>query len=300
MSKWKTFNFEVKEAPTRSNPTEVYVIKNKNADEEEQRVEDRHSPNGPNVGDTEVPVKNTEVLTWKKRWKSGNLLLLALPVFAVVPSATFIIGALIHASSFDSLKLKNRTSTPFVSDVGNYKPYSSIFTFALFLNSGLFLCMALIRYYHVKPWNRCRKSNIASLTCGIISSFGEILTGAFQVSSHYVMHFFGASVYFVFIAAFCCIQSWITYKHFSLQEPRTKSFKCIVISRLLLSVIIVLVFVFLAIFLLPDLSEFNRTGSSVAQTLEWMLISVVSIFTLTFLYEFRKIVPRFSVVSFGP
>ncbi len=297
---WQTFDFSLTRIPRSQ--TENSTLENKHGSEFCEKVfnEKNIGAVGANSYFKTLENEKSGKITWKRRWKSGNIVVLALPLGAAILPIIFIISAFIHADRTNSLVLLNNTDTPYVSDIGNFKPYSSLFTFGLFLNAIFFISIVIVRYFHVKSKHICKRANFASLTCGIICTLGELLTSCFQISSHYHMHFLGAFLYFVFIAIFYGFQTFITYHE--IQASGTKRFpvKVIFAMRLLLTFIIGIILVLFGTFLHPDLSGFNRVGSSIAQVMEWMLVSLINVFLLTFLFEFKDIKPEFSVAPILP
>ncbi|XP_065052494.1 DNA damage-regulated autophagy modulator protein 1-like [Rhopilema esculentum] len=228
---------------------------------------------------------------FKRRWKSGNVLIIMLPIGASVLPALFLLAAFFHAD--DGLILRNNTDVPYISDIGNHKPYSSVFTFGLSVSALFGLWLIIVRYIQVEILYRYTgsKLNFFCFIIGLLSIFGELLVASFQLSSQETVHYLGAFLQFASTFLYMIIQTWISHKHLP-SEPRKKQACMVVIIRAMLSVGVFISLLMFGVFLVPSLSHYNRSGYSVAPVAEWTLLVFVILFMLTFLYDFRNLTCR--------
>ena len=299
--KWQNWSVEI--TAKQASNSENYVIRNPDI-------------NGPIVNDVQYQESNFQEqvtvpeagkneereATLKTRFKTGNLLLLALPICAATIPVVFILATFIHADQNSSLLLLNRTSTPYISDIGNFKPHSSVFTLGLVLGAFFMLGVVIVRFYQVRYFFRLslktRRSNFAGLVAGVCATFGMICVSAFQLSSHHSVHFISASIYFLSFSCYAVLQTWITSKQMRLDKSKCRT--AIFCIRLAFTIGTSVNFLLFGIFLLPELSRFNRTGYSVAQIGEWISVSCIVGFLLTFVYDFWSIRPQVSVQDIFP
>ena len=226
----------------------------------------------------------------RQRWRTGNILIIMVPLGAAFLPALFLLSAFIHAKDLDLLRLKNQTNVPYISDVGNYKPHSSVFTFGLTLSALFGLWLIILRYLQVEHLyhNTGSKANLCSFATGLLSILGELMVASFQLSSHSTMHYVGAFLHFASIMVFMGLQTFITHRNIE-NEGRRNCAVLLVILRGLLSSGLLLCLVVFGVFLLPSLSQYNRKGYSVAQGAEWAMLGCSVLFMLSFLYEFKDL-----------
>ena len=294
---WKVDVSSVKRKEPRNQAS--YIVTNHDAIQSEDKED-----NGP----TQVPVNiyaennegrqgdekvDGEVSEFVRRWRNGNILIIMLPIFAGVMPAIFMLGAFLHADDNNSLKLKNNTKVPYISDIGNHKPHSSVFTFGLCLSAVFGLGLIIVRYFQVEfLYAKCgSKSNYCSLIFGIIAIIGEIMVASFQLSSQKVVHYFAAFLHFFFIMCYMCMQTWVTHRNLPYEQEKKKT-KIVIILRAFLSLAVLVSIVLFGVFLLPSLEHYNRNSNAVAQGAEWAMLSFVILFLLTFLYDFRSLTCR--------
>lgn len=227
----------------------------------------------------------------KWRWKSGNLLIISLPLGAGIVPVTFMIGAYFHAKDSDMLKLKNNTDVPYISDIGNYKPHSSVFTFGLMMSAMFAMWLIIVRFLQVKVLynNTKSKANLCSFFVGMLSILGEIMVGSFQLSSQLVMHNVGAFAHFVSFMIFMCIQTFITHRNIDNTGKRNYDIYLVILRGLLSGGVFLCLVIFGIFFAVPSLFAYNRTGYSVAQSAEWAMLSCTVTFLLTFVYDFKDL-----------
>ena len=228
--------------------------------------------------------------TIKRRWKNGNLLMMSVPLGASILPVFFLLGAFLHADRYDLLRLKNNTDVPYISDIGNYKPYSSVFTLGLNFNAMFGFWLILVRHIQVDKIfdNTGSKANRSASFFGFLGIMGELTVAAFQLSSHVVMHYIGAFVFFASIMIYMFIQTFITYRNRS-KVVHKKYAPILVTVRVILSALLLISLVIFGTFLHPSLSAYNRKGYSVAQSAEWVMLGCVIFFMVTFLYDFNNL-----------
>ncbi|XP_012565527.2 DNA damage-regulated autophagy modulator protein 1 [Hydra vulgaris] len=178
------------------------------------------------------------------------------------------------------------SSVAFISDTGDEKPNSSIFTFGLSLSCMLTFIIIVIRYYQVKLFiekdKSCNWINQFSLICGLTLVFGKLTVAAFQISNIKAIHYFGAAMYFGGTTLFCATQSYFTYRKFK------NKYQLIFLVQITSTAVMIISLIIFGIFMTPSLSKYNRKGGNVAQSFEWLLVSCQFTFLLTFLYDFRS------------
>ena len=226
----------------------------------------------------------------KRRWFNGNILVMFLPLGASVLPIVFLLGAYAHAHQFDLMELKNNTDVPYISDIGDKKPHSSVFTLGLSFGAMFGFWLILVRHIQVdKIFDNTRsKANRSATFFGLIGILGELTVAAFQLSSHRIMHYLGAFVLFAFTMIYMFIQTYITHRNM-LKMGNAKYGKALVIFRVILCVVLLMSLVMFGTFLLPSLSAYNRIGYSVAQSAEWAMLGCVIVFMLSFLYDFKDL-----------
>ena len=99
---------------------------------------------------------------------------------------------------------------PYISDTGNLKPSSSVFTLFLVLSSFVTSIVVVVRFFQISSELRCRKTNIAALVVAFIFLFGKIAVSSFQLSSHKGVHFGAAGLYFGGATIYCAMHCYIT------------------------------------------------------------------------------------------
>ena len=216
--------------------------------------------------------------------------MMSVPLGASILPVLFLLGAFLHADKYDLLRLKNNTDVPYVSDIGNYKPYSSVFTLGLNFNAMFGFWLILVRHIQVDKIfeNTGSKANRSASFFGFLGIMGELTVGSFQLSSHLVMHYLGAFVFFASIMIYMCIQTFITCRN--RLKVVYKEYSAILIAvRVILSALLLISLVIFGTFLHPSLSAYNRKGYSVAQSAEWVMLACVIIFMMTFLYDFNNL-----------
>ena len=256
-----------------------YVIENGNAKDES--ICD--AKDGPSI-------EPEDESSLKRRWFNGNILVICLPLGASILPSVFLLGAFLHADQFNLMKLKNNTDVPYISDIGDKKPHSSVFTLGLSFGAMFGFWLILVRHIQVDKIfdDTGSKANRFATFFGLMGILGELTVAAFQLSSHFIMHYLGAFVLFAFIMIYMFIQSYITHRNL-LKMGNVKYAKALVIFRVILCVVLLMSLVIFGTFLLPSLSPYNRKGYSVAQSAEWAMLGCVIIFMLTFLYDFKDL-----------
>ncbi|CAH1787702.1 unnamed protein product [Owenia fusiformis] len=184
-------------------------------------------------------------------------------------------------------------SFPFISDTGSRPPESCIFGQMLNIAAVLVAIVMYIRYRQVLQYSSQEtgivlKLNTVSLYLGFIAAFGLSVVGNFQESNALVVHLIGALLAFGLGTVYCCLQTIMSFKMHPHMNSRVLSY-----IRLIFSLIAVLAFIFMAIFILvanvPDALVPRGTARNISVTSEWLLAAAVMCFFFTFVGEFRKI-----------
>ena len=210
--------------------------------------------------------------------------------FLVLPIATVFLSTVTFGISYGvGLKLAriNSSTIAFISDTGDLRPHSSIFSLGISLSCIMTLVIIIVRYYQVKIFYidnpLYQKINLFSLISGLILVLGSLIVAAFQLSSEKHIHYLGASMYFGGATFFCVTQSYFTYKK---EKLRTHF---IVIVRITCTAVMLTSLLVFGIFMTPSLTKYNRNGKNVAQFFEWLLVCCQLVFMLTFLFDFWKV-----------
>ena len=226
----------------------------------------------------------------------SNKLLLCLPSGALIIPAFFIVLSYFVGNLLNTLELPPNSNVPYISDVGNDIPQSSIFTFGLNLSVFFTLGIIITRYYQVKTLfaRNDGRMNDAGLFAGLIFLIGKLMVAAFQIKSMQVAHFLGAGLYVLFGTVYGGIQSFISY------ENRKFNHGCVVVFiRIVLTVGMFAGGTVFAIFQIPSLHKYNRINYSVAQWGEWCWAISKTLFMLSFVEDFWRLEPVFSVRLIG-
>jgi len=195
--------------------------------------------------------------------------------------------------------MKSLPFVPFISDAGNFKPSSSVFTLFLILSSFASLGIVLVRFYQVAAAKQkgLVTSNKIALVFGLCFVLGKIIVSSFQLSSNLIVHYLAAGLYFFGATIYALLQSYISYKF--LGEFRKERFLgngqwrrefITFVSRIIFCCgLIINLLVFGVFSTVPSLSSHNRGGANVAQATEWALAVFKILFLLTFSNDFWKI-----------
>ena len=218
--------------------------------------------------------------------ESYQRVIFSLPIITVLMSSLACIIA--YSIGVNEGKIDQLPFLPYISDTGDLKPQSSVFTLFMGLSCFFTFAIILVRYYQVKYFKsyrvKCYKANEASFYSGTIFVFGKLIVASFQLSSNIVIHFLGAGMYFLGASIFAVLQLYITYhnqyKESCLYLMYIRGVCC---TGMIISMVVV------GIFVIPALSIHNRDGENVAQGAEWTIAIFKSIFMLTFLHDFWKV-----------
>lgn len=202
-----------------------------------------------------------------------------LPIISMSMSIIAIILGYIVGISTGSVK--PFPYLPFISDLGDLRPENSIFSFFITLSCYFSWCIFIIRYYQIKDlYERCPKSNVASLCLGACLILGKLMVSAFQLTNIKSVHFIGAGLYFVGVTFYIGFQVYVTY----INAHRMR--KTLLVTRTICLIVMSISIVIFAVFMTPGLSKYNRGGSNVAQTAEWLMAISKMVFISTFLADF--------------
>ena len=174
---------------------------------------------------------------------------------------------------------------PFISDMGDSSPQSSVFTLGLSISCYFTLVVIIIRYNQVRCiYYNGWKPNAISVYFGVTFLLGKLIIASFQLSSNQLVHYFGAGLYFVGTTGYVAIQVYITYTNI------TRTSRIVFYIRLLTCVGMSSSAILFAVFFgIPSLKVYNRYGANVAQGAEWTFAVLKMVFMLTFLYDFWNV-----------
>ncbi|XP_041943119.1 modulator of macroautophagy TMEM150B-like isoform X1 [Alosa sapidissima] len=134
-----------------------------------------------------------------------------LPVILAVGGTAGIWAVYGVAVSNESVNLT--AGFPYISTCGSYYPQSCWFSQICNVSSFLIIWIVVIRYQQVRDLGyQCRRTNLAALVLGFISSIGISILGNFQQSVSLGIHLFGAFLAFIVGLVYFWVQLWLTYK----------------------------------------------------------------------------------------
>uniref|UniRef100_UPI00358E53DA transmembrane protein 150A-like isoform X2 n=1 Tax=Myxine glutinosa TaxID=7769 RepID=UPI00358E53DA len=101
---------------------------------------------------------------------------------------------------------------PLVSKCGAYPPESCLFSLVGNLGSFMVLWICSLRYCQLVEQQQQSWLNRLALGAGSVSAVGLIAVSNFQVDSVKVLHYVGASVAFLAVTFYLCLQTVLTYR----------------------------------------------------------------------------------------
>ena len=224
----------------------------------------------------------------------ASLILVILPACIAIIPMIFISIAYLYAQYLGTFKLPPTRNVPYISDIGNDQPQSSFFTIGLVLSSLCTVAVVFVRYVQVMVYieNVNRRVNVVGFLFGVLNAFGMLIVASFQLTGLSHVHYAGAFLYAFSGVIYTQIHTYISHKDKSLTGNYRTS---LLILRGVLSAGVLLGFLTFGVFLLPSLVKFNRPGYSVAQAGEWFFAVCKMGFMLTFIADFWKLQPQFSL-----
>jgi len=227
----------------------------------------------------------------------GNRILIAIPVLHIVLSLLFVIGSYFYARDVSGTSfMEQGNNVPFISELGDKQPQSSLFTFGLVLTSFTSLGIVATRFFQVKHFfvKYDGRLNVASLVVGMVFILGKVMTACFQQTSQRAVHFTAAAVYVLLASVYAVIQTFITYKNRTLYCRREN---LILLLRLFCTLGMISGTILFLVFLLPDLRKYNKSGKSVSQGGEWFFVVCKMLFMLSFVSDFWYLHPRWLLIK---
>ena len=227
----------------------------------------------------------------------GNKLLIAMPILHVIITLSFVIGSYFYADDkYGSSFMEKGHDVPFISELGDKQPQSSLFTFGMVVTAFISLSIVITRYFQVKHFfvKYDGRLNIASLIVGVGFVFGKILCSCFQAASQREVHFVGAGIYVILACVYAGIQTFITFKNRMLFGRKET---IIIALRMFFTLGMTIGTVLFLIFLHPDLVKYNKSGKSVSQGAEWFFAVCKMLFMLTFVSDFWYLHPRWLLIK---
>jgi Frag1/DRAM/Sfk1 family. len=209
----------------------------------------------------------------------------ALPIVTVLISVITIVIAYTVATNGREASTSNctlhRGFPPYISDVGDCKPQSSVFTFGMVMSGCISFIIFFFRYLQVRNFYAAReKANFASIITGVVLVVGKFMAISFQLSSHKLVHYFGALGYFLGTFIYVCLQTRISYQKDQL----------LFYVRLFCSVGLSITGLLFGIFIIPSV-EAKYIDLSISQISEWCFAAIKMFFMLTFWLDFKYISP---------
>ena len=178
----------------------------------------------------------------------------------------------------------NRTHVPYISETGVRTPENGIFTIVMFGSAVLILITLLIRFKQV--WDNtvstgARKLIIHAVNClallfGIIAAIGILLVGSYRMNDGGEVH--NTAVNMSIVSSLMC---------FVLETAIGPVIKPKLRFRCLLLGIRVIFIVFIVI--LSTCYAVNFNHKNVSASIEWVLVTLIYSYFLTFVPEFRKL-----------
>ena len=231
-------------------------------------------------------VEYQETNTQQKHGISLRWLIFFLPITSSVLS--IIACLLAYLIGVNSGTLEPLPFIPYISDTGNLKPSSSVFTLFLVLSSFVTSIVVVVRFFQISSESRCRKINMAALVVAFIFLFGKIAVSSFQLSSHKGLHFGAAGLYFGGATIYFAMHCYITWRE--LVSVMSSSQRIVFICRVIFFLGMVPTMTIFTVFaMVPSLAVHNRGGKNVAQIMEWALALFKFLYLMTFCYDFWKI-----------
>ena len=216
----------------------------------------------------------------------SRYVLMLLPIATEMSTAIFTVISYVIAIRLG--KIAHPPFVPFISDIGDFKPQSSVFSFGLSISALLSLTVTTVRYFQIKNlYTRCQKTNDVAFAVGILITVGKYIVASFELSSQIVVHFIGAATFFGGFVVYAFLQSYITYQIFG----KTKIF----VVRSVTSCGMLICGILFTVFLLPSLRVYNEHSWNVSNGAEWGYAALKMIYMITFVPDFQGLVPVFYV-----
>nr|XP_039250535.1 modulator of macroautophagy TMEM150B-like [Styela clava] len=101
---------------------------------------------------------------------------------------------------------------PYISYTGTEHPESSIFGLILNTEGFIGIVVVILAWRFMRHMDQRSHLNSAALISGILSCFGVVMVGNFQVSKNKVPHYVGAGLAFIVGTVYCVLSSILTHK----------------------------------------------------------------------------------------
>lgn len=103
---------------------------------------------------------------------------------------------------------------PYISYTGTEYPESSVFGLLLNVEGFIGIIIVVLLWRFMRHMNQKTNLNCASVIMGILSCFGVIMVGNFQVTKNKVPHYIGAFLAFIIGTVYCGLTSILTHKFY--------------------------------------------------------------------------------------
>ncbi|GAV03215.1 hypothetical protein RvY_13674 [Ramazzottius varieornatus] len=196
---------------------------------------------------------------------------------------------------------------PYISDLGAWRPESSLFSEMLHFVALLMAVIFLLRYLllrdyaYVRNFRYIKQIAFINMTLGVMEAFGTSLVASYPTVETTSLHTVGASIVFLFGVIYLLIDSYISVKTAVLRNHSLK----IMYGRVALG-LLMLVFLITAIGggvksgqqrmdqlnnpmlrLIWRAEDGGYTAHVVSTVSEWLMGALQLVYFITFIYEFQ-------------
>nr|XP_022342614.1 DNA damage-regulated autophagy modulator protein 1-like isoform X2 [Crassostrea virginica] len=201
---------------------------------------------------------------------------------------------------------------PYISYTGVEVPERGIFTFSIAVTAIMLAANAEMRFLFVKEIfrekemnKRWKDTNTAGLILGLISSFGLLLVGCFQVDVMKPPHYFGAFLCFVVAIVYLWLQTVITWKlrHVAQKQNDGKVWRAIrlfvwifqILNSAASTILLILFSVSKTIYKLQRKADMGTKWDTLrdvfllSTSTEWLLAFSIMVYVLTFIPGFKRL-----------
>lgn len=201
---------------------------------------------------------------------------------------------------------------PYISYTGVEVPERGIFTFSIAVTAIMLAANAEMRFLFVKQIfheknmsKKWKRTNVAGLVLGLISSFGLLLVGCFQVDVMKPPHYFGAFLCFVIAIVYLWLQTVITGKlrHVAQKPQDGKVWRAVrlfvwiwqILNSAASTILLILFSVSKATYKLQRRANMGTKWDTLrgvfllSTTTEWLLAFSIMFFVLTFIPGFKRL-----------
>ena len=216
-------------------------------------------------------------------------------VFIILAVLSDFIGLLV---AYFTSNIDPYPYVPYISELGNDGPNSSWFSlfllFSAFFYIKIFEMRCALLEKKKNEGTKCTlRLNQIAYWLGMISIFGKFTVVSFQLEKEMLLHYIGASFYFVAFYAYIVLQTVLTYKFMAIsrgeRNVQSSRFNILTIIQTLLCVVAgVSLVIFLPFAVIKPLSKYNRNSFNVAQVTEFTMAVSHSFYMFTLIVDFYR------------